>query len=456
MDRANAHTARETTATAPISKRKLLDSLASLDAATRDPLSAGPGAAKRRRTKTPHSTSTPALEAILARTARPSKPSEAPPPASYQPTSLPALLERIATYRLTTFSPSKPPSLSALACALHGWVHTPSTRERIQCVTCGNGMVLLPPSAGDGAWSSPAGQRLRQEYERQVSDRGQAHAETCPWRLRPCAKSLYRLPGGGLGVTSGGRRRLLEELGRDARTLDQAGLGDVRLELPEVVRDVLEKQDKQERLVKAVTSVAESASSSEASPPANSDLPSPTSILLSIFGWELVTTARVPPLSTTPSLAQSTSASSLSSLSESSSPILTCKYCTRHVLMSSYLSTAKGEKRFDPVRQHQAFCPFVDGQTDVPDSTTSSRSGARPETAVVARKPGWLIRLEAVLPGQGGAASTDTGAAASEGTASTTFAAPNSHELLSYVRKLLGPKSVAKSRVDPQSFKVIS
>ncbi|GAA5871525.1 hypothetical protein JCM3774_006286 [Rhodotorula dairenensis] len=442
------------------SKRKWLDSIASLDAATRDPVA--PGATKKtRRTKAPHNISTPALEAILARTARPSTPSQAPPPPSYRPTSLPALLERISTYRLTTFSPSKPQSLSALSCALHGWVHTPSTRERVQCVTCGNGVVVLPPSAGDGAWSSPAGQRLRQEYERQIGDQGQAHAETCPWKLRPCAKSLYRLPGGGLGVSWGGRRRLLEELWRDAEALDQAGLGQVSLALPETVRGTVESDAGQARLVKALACVADSVRSEDRSPSTTAGPPpSPTSILLSIFGWNLVTSSARAPVA--PSLARSTSTASLSSLSDSSSPVLCCQYCTRRVLASSYLPSGPAmtaEKRFDPVGQHQAFCPFVVSttmqQTDLPSPSDEAASQADGGLAM-ARKPGWLVRLEAVLPRSpsGTTAAETTASATRAPIAIATAATGNSYELLSYVRKLLGPKRASHSRVDPQTFKL--
>ena len=428
--------AGQSAAVPPVSKRKWLDSIASLDAATRaDPLTLG-GGAKKRRTRqactfelacqcevahpsicrTPHNTSTPALEAILARTARPSRPSEALPPATYQPTSLPALLERIATYRLTTFSPSKPPSLSALSCALHGWIHTPSTRERVQCVTCGHGVVLLPPTVGDSAWSSPAGQRLRQEYERQVSGQGQAHAEACPWKLRPCARSLYRLPGGGLGVSSGGRRRLLEELGREAAALDQNGLGQVALTLPEPAREVLESDERRARLVKAVALVADPAPGDESPSISTTDSPSATSILLGIFGWNLLAppAGRPSSSSTSPSLARSNSASSISSLTETGgSPILACKYCTRHVLASSYLSSSGSStgggasgKRFDPVQQHQAFCPFVSSASAADTQATGDAAAERGIRAdddnktTTSRKPGWLVRLEAVLPRQ--------------------------------------------------------
>ena len=437
-----------------ISKRKWLDSIASLDAATRtDPLTEGGGAKKRRIRRvctpepvrpvrgrshnfiyrTPHNTSTPALEAILARTARPSRPSEALPPATYQPTSLPALLERIATYRLTTFSPSKPPSLSALSCALHGWIHTPSTRERVQCVTCGHGVVLLPPTVGDSAWSSPAGQRLRQEYERQVSGQGQAHAEACPWKLRPCARSLYRLPGGGLGVSSGGRRRLLEELGREAATLDQNGLGQVALTLPEPAREVLGSDERRARLVKAVALVADTAPRDESPSTSTTDSPSATSILLGIFGWNLLAPPAGRPSSS--SLARSTSSSSISSLTESGgSPILVCKYCTRHVLASSYLPssgfTAGGAdsrgKRFDPVQQHQAFCPFVSSASAADTQATGDAAAERGIRAdddnktTTSRKPGWLVRLEAVLPRQSAPLTRSTREAASHSKTTTS------------------------------------
>ncbi|GAA5966030.1 hypothetical protein JCM21900_004929 [Sporobolomyces salmonicolor] len=315
-----------------ISKRKVTDALASLDqAAFKDPLPSTGGVAKRRRTAsaTARPTSTPALEALLSSTSafHRSRPSTAPVPASYDPSSLPALLVRLATYRLLSFSPAKPASLSSLACALHGWVNVRTKgneRERIQCVTCGQGVVLLAPSGGDG-WSTPAGRKLKDEYERLV------------------------LKEGGLGVQGGGgRRRLLDEVRREAGAMEEAGLGAVKLELPQ------RAEEGREKLVEIVNGTGQTPSFSS------------TSILLALFGWTL---SPLPAYqaSPSPSLSRSNSSSSISSTATAAGgalPVLSCPYCLRQVpLSSSYFPSPsppsgppeKNQRPFDPLKQHHLF-----------------------------------------------------------------------------------------------------
>ncbi|GAA5906890.1 hypothetical protein JCM5296_005558 [Sporobolomyces johnsonii] len=449
-----------------ISKRKVTDVLASLDqAAFKDPLPSTGGLAKKRRTAsaTAPPTSTPALEALLSSSSfHRSLPSTTPVPASYDPTSPPALLSRLATYRLVSFSPSKPASLSSLACALHGWVNARNTgndRERVQCVTCGQGVVLLAPSAGDG-WTSPAGRKLKDEYERLVLKEGKGHAETCPWRMRPCARSLYRLAGG-LGVQGGGgRRRLLDDLRREAGAMEHAGLEAVRLELPQGA------EERREKLVEIVNPADETPSLSS------------TSILLALFGWTLSPLSVHQP-SPSPSLSRSNSSTSISSTTAAAGgalPVLSCPYCLRQVPLSSYLPSPPSPssappttppRSFDPLKQHHPFCPFVDAYAGLP---------APPATAATpALKPGWQTRLEAVLQrtaGGGGGGGTGTGGAANgivslltaggqgeEATTTTTSSvvlssAAKTRELLSYVRTLLGPKTSRSnpSTSGPRSF----
>lgn len=417
----------------------------------------------------PHRTSTPALEAILARSGKANTPNKAVSAPSYLPNSLPALLERLATYRLATFSPSKPPSISALACALHGWIHTPTTRERVQCVTCGQGVVVLPPSAGDGAWSSPIGQRLRQEHERLVSTEGQGHAETCPWRLRPCAQSLYRLPGGGIGVQSGGRRHLLEDVARGADAMDAAGLAEMQIALPSNAAAVLGTDEGRSRLAKALAVVRDG----EEAVPASSSSPSQTALLLAIFGWNLPaapissTSSNRAPLAapaTKQPRSRSNSSSSLASFFDPTQPVLACTYCTRNILATSYVpSTASAPatsapKTFDVLRQHQAFCPFVDPHAGSPPQQQHDvvqKDGTR------ALKPGWQLRFEAIMQRPLAAESTEASAAPARGSNVSRpafFPArrpgpltygffPQPRELLFYVRKLLGPKGTPKERI---------
>ncbi|GAA5972925.1 hypothetical protein JCM11641_004006 [Rhodosporidiobolus odoratus] len=456
-----------------LSKRSIADALAGLDAAFKEPV--GAARAKKRKTAAPPKTSTPALEALLSRsrtTSAAQPPS--PPPASYDPTSLPLLLSRLSTYSLRTFSPSKPSSLSALSCALHGWTHTPSTKDRVQCVTCNRGVVLLPPSAKEG-WTSPPGLKLKEEYEKATLSReaGESlHKESCPWRMRPCARSLYRLSGGGLGVQGGGgRRRLLQVVGEQAREMEERGLGGLGAQLPKEAEATIGSEGGRQRLIKAVQAVGEAHKVQQV------EL-SHTTLLLAIFGWSLsaTPTSSNPSRPSTPTLSRSTSSASLSSLSSlsssSSTPILSCTYCHRQVLASSYLpsstSTSTTPRLFDLTKQHQPYCPYVDTPSLQPPTTRPSAStagtGAAVGTGTTALKPGWQVRLEAVL--QRPLVAVPLGSDASEsvaqsegGTASAALGAGTerdklvatgkTRELLSYVRSLLGPKSSGVQKKAP-------
>ncbi|GAA5872058.1 hypothetical protein JCM16303_000962 [Sporobolomyces ruberrimus] len=459
-----------------VSKRSVSDTLATLDAACRDSL----GSTKKRRTAAPPSvpTSTPALEAILARNAPRSSPSTAPPPASYEPTSLPSLLSRLSTYKLSTYSPSKPRSLSPLNCALHGWINKGS-RERLECVTCRKGLVLLPPSTG--GWVSPAGQSLTKEYERSVLENGQGHDQTCPWRMRPCSRGLYKLEGGGLGVNQGGRRKLLEVVGKQAKDMNERGFDKIQLELPQKVKELIEEPGAEEKLLKSVTSLLPS-TNEESNSTDPTPLVSTTTLLLSIFGWSL-DPLPIPSTSSQPPLSRSTSSSSISSLrsiTSSSTPILSCHYCLRQILTTSYLpssststSTSSDQssppelKSFNPSSQHYPYCPFIDttsfpstqATTTTPSSSSPPRTGTSTKTSgtIKTKKPGYQIRLESILQKPSFstlAAHTSTNSTGATGDGrveggieqSTKSSKVKTRELLSYVRGLLGPKLVVKPK----------
>ncbi|GAA5850192.1 hypothetical protein JCM3766R1_006806 [Sporobolomyces carnicolor] len=467
-----------------VSKRTIADALATLDSASRPPAT-DTKATKKRRTA-PAASSTPALEAILAARALPRRAtaSSAPPPRSYEPNSFESLIERLSTFRLTTFSPSKPRSLSPLDCALHGWVNR-GGRDRLECVTCAKGVVLLAPSAS-GGWTSPAGVSLRLEYERLVASRGLGHDPTCPWKMRPCARSLYKLE------TRGGRRKLLETVGRHALEMQLRGLGEIQLQLddqvPRAIRACFDDRIAADKLSRTVSSALQDPSaSSSSSDSRRRDAPdlSITTLVLAIFGWSLDPL----PSSAQPSLARSSSSSSsLASLKSASSPraILTCSYCLRQVLASAYLAsapstststststaatettTATTRKLFNPVSQHCLYCPFVDTAVAAGASTESPTTTKT--TPTQKKKPGYQVRFETIV-GQrprlvehvrlSSSASNETGPSPSHpreqgqaepegevrgahargGTEARSFGAVKTRELLSYVRGLLGPK----------------
>ena len=68
----------------------------------------------------------------------------------YRPSSLPCLLARLETFKLSTFS-GKPAPIDSLACALSGW--TNDGKERLVCGLCKGSWVVasargLGPDAG--------------------------------------------------------------------------------------------------------------------------------------------------------------------------------------------------------------------------------------------------------------------------------------------------------------------
>jgi hypothetical protein len=103
----------------------------------------------------PVTTSTPRLMSMIRkgnRNAVPSVPLDIP-----DPLSLPALLERLATFKLSTYSADKPRCIDPVAAARLGWINAhDDVRERLSCVTCKRSWRMDPPRA-PGGWRSDAG-----------------------------------------------------------------------------------------------------------------------------------------------------------------------------------------------------------------------------------------------------------------------------------------------------------
>ncbi|KAJ7274503.1 C3HC zinc finger-like-domain-containing protein [Mycena haematopus] len=206
----DATASSSTTATA--TKRKLADAFESLDAAT-NPRSKKAHTGRslyatlakygvKSKPANPHSTSlsksTPHLTAILARAAtrtRKALPFAAssssaalpplPPTAEYRPSSIPAFLARLATFKLATYA-NKPPQLDAVAAAKCGW--TNDGRDRLVCGLCGVSWVV---AGREGMASRDAAGAL---VERQRVALVEAHKNGCPWRTLQCDPSIYRVP----------------------------------------------------------------------------------------------------------------------------------------------------------------------------------------------------------------------------------------------------------------------
>lgn len=320
-----------------VSKRKLDEAISSLDEAFKSPsqphsihlsqfnsshqhqqqqqssnlLQQQQSSIKKRKSQFPSTNSTPALESLLLHP--PPSPNSSLPsaPPSYNPLSLSALLSRISSYRLSTYSP-KPSSLSPLAASLPGWSNSGPPRERLSCHSCGAAFLVLPPSSESGGWDGSVGRRTEETYVAALKDK---HESNCPWRMRGCSRSLYVV---GKGET---RSQVMTELREKAVRL--AGLeGKMQLKYPTTELG----EEEVEKLVKLVGGGS-------------------VSTVLALFGWDLAS----------------------SSTSIGADAILHCDFCSRDVWLASYLTSTTvvadttniQPKPFDVVHQHAPFCAFI-------------------------------------------------------------------------------------------------
>ena len=161
---------------------------------------------KRRARREEAAVSTPALMALLpaarqkkrrrlsAESSTPASPgSTGRASATYNPTSLDALLERLATFSLTLWNDGKPDmgggrGRSAVQFARYGWRCTGKRREHVECTACAQEWTV--PSVSD--WQhGEAGRAAAVQLQEGVAGR---HARACPWRHRPCPGETGRDP----------------------------------------------------------------------------------------------------------------------------------------------------------------------------------------------------------------------------------------------------------------------
>ncbi|KAM0789753.1 hypothetical protein ACM66B_006608 [Microbotryomycetes sp. NB124-2] len=349
-----ASTQTQAQAQQPVTKRKIQDVMSALDSglslsySSHEPRQSS-SKRKRRHHDSALGMSTPLLVSLLP--ARQTQPPVAATPPSYNPSSLPQLVDRISTFKLTTFTAPKPRSLSAAACAMLGWQSVSPGRDRIQCVTCQATMVV---ECGQSGWSSTTGTRLRTELEQQLRTR---HKDTCPWRLRACAPGLYKVP-------LGHRTKELEAVRTRVRNL--ASLRGIRV----AVADDSLSTTHRDQLV----TLLKSTSTADEDADVSSDV-----VVLALLGWDM--------------FADSASAASLKTIS--------CQWCCRRVLASSYVQQdppAGASKSFDAVNQHQSFCPVIDPHAGH-WSLSSTDASASDDNAVAptSHVPAWQQRLDVLL-----------------------------------------------------------
>ncbi|KIY51204.1 zf-C3HC-domain-containing protein [Fistulina hepatica ATCC 64428] len=400
------------------------------------------------------SQSTPRLTALLSRAAARtrkvlplfsnSSPDTTSPEAEYSPSSVDLFLSRLATFKLTTYA-NKPSSVDAVAAARCGWIN--EGKDRLLCKICYASWVV----ASTAGMSRDAANTL---LEKQRTNLVEIHKVHCPWRAEQCDPSIYCIP--------------LQSPAAMVRTLRNNAL-----QLEEPLRDVdanhpltVTQLHSLRRAILVcpllppplIEDAADDNESRRSSPEAEHQL-SDKAILAALFGWSPApppAPPRVPSLSravsraTTFSRASSVSgapsrapsvahdftpgASELSSLARPvpmhastslASSVLHCVLCQRRIGLWAFVasphdnasapSTSKSTfassptRRFDLLKEHRAFCPYVVRSTMVPslarvaDSTRSPRSRVLSGMAVhSAANPnalmeGWRAVLTVVL-----------------------------------------------------------
>jgi len=144
------------------------------------------------------SKNTPHLTAILTRAATrtrkalplkfssfsPSPAPALPPTAEYRPSSIPAFLSRLSTFKLATYA-NKPPAVDAVAASKCGW--TNGGKDRLVCGLCTSSWVV----AGREGMSRDAANALIEKQRVSLVD---MHKNGCPWKIQQCDPTIYRIP----------------------------------------------------------------------------------------------------------------------------------------------------------------------------------------------------------------------------------------------------------------------
>ncbi|TRM65063.1 C3HC zinc finger-like-domain-containing protein [Schizophyllum amplum] len=213
------------------------------------------------------------------------------PHGAYRPSSVTSFLERLATFKIATYS-GKPKALEASAAAAAGWVN--DGKDRLVCGICNASWNV----AGREGLSRDAANTL---VEKQRVALIEAHKEGCPWRKRQCDATIYRIP-----LQS--PQTMVRAMKTNAIILN-ASFTDVRVKHP---LSATQLSSLRQTVANFVLPVSEGA---ESDPP----LPQPceAAVLASLFGWSLPPpTERAPSLSRagsstrrTPSISRATSPS---------------------------------------------------------------------------------------------------------------------------------------------------
>ncbi|KAF8754119.1 Rsm1-like [Rhizoctonia solani] len=188
----------------------------------------------------------------------------------YRPASVSDFLERLSTFKLSTYR-DKPAAIDAVAAARCGW-RNEGGKDRLTCNVCGAAWIV-------GNATGMTREAASALIARHVTSLVQNHKNSCPWRLRQCDPSIYRLP-------LKGSSALIRDIGKRATSLPYAiervsikhPLSDSELEVlsAEMARIEVSHDD---------TAPFDSATQITPSHYTGSDL-SQNAIILALFGWE--------------------------------------------------------------------------------------------------------------------------------------------------------------------------
>ncbi|PBL03791.1 zf-C3HC-domain-containing protein [Armillaria gallica] len=334
----------------------------------------------------------PKLSAILTRAATrtkksfPFKFSQPRPPSTisskeeYRPSSISSFLTRLSTFKLATYS-NKPPAIDAVAASKCGWVN--DGKDRLVCGVCSSSWVL----ASKEGMSRDAANALIEKQKTQLVD---AHKSGCPWRMKQCDASIYRIPLQSPSV-------LLRDIKANATSLDSL-LDDVEIKHPLTSNQLTSLRS----TIKLYTlSLSAAVSPTQTEPPSSSPLsatseePSEKTILVSLFGWSIAAAAERPALTRASSLAPQTPprsreasvvprqspnrlsvgpSTTLALQKRDSDTLLQCGLCQRRIGLwtfglrpeSSTSSRAPTKRPFDLLKEHRSYCPYVVRSTVIP------------------------------------------------------------------------------------------
>ncbi|ESK94472.1 hypothetical protein Moror_8130 [Moniliophthora roreri MCA 2997] len=360
------------------------------------------------------SKSTPHLTAILSRAASRTRntfahrdsPAPLSPLADYRPSSIPSFLNRLSTFKLSTYA-NKPPQIDAVAAAKCGWIN--DGKDRLVCGICNVSWVLANK---DGMTRDAANALI----EKQRVSLVEAHKNGCPWRTRQCDDLIYRIPLQSPTVT-------VRELKKSALSLDH------------LVHSVEVKHPLTQNQVTSLQSIIFSyelpheneepetaEASSSTSPPAPSN-PSTTAVLIALFGWTpaperpRTMSSRSASRVTTPSLSRASSVApsnaniphpnllrnASTKIASRDTSLLHCVLCQRRVGLWAFAPppssaseaapapegtqtanisrSAQKQRQFDLLKEHRSYCPYVVRSTPLPTLPIPSPSSVSVNTS---------------------------------------------------------------------------